>query len=137
MNIAQFVEFYYVIQNSDDPIVIFSKIVIISLLLFFCLRHLLIGNLFRMVKKLDRDLNKSVRKNFFRQSWVGWLFFLLGLTIFEVLAFQANWLLPYLSFYVWVVIGILLFFVGIYFHLYVFTRIIMEVIRKRIDIEKN
>ena len=137
MILTQLEEFYYLIQNSVDPIVIIAKTAVISLLLFYSLRHLFIGNLFRMVKKLDKDLNKSVRKNFFRQSWIGWIFFLMGLAILEILFLQANWLIPYMNFYVWVVIVLLLFFIGIYFHLYVFTRVIIKVIQKRIDMGKN
>lgn len=137
MILTQLEEFYYLIQNSVDPIVIIAKTAVISLLLFYSLRHLFIGNLFRMVKKLDKDLNKSVRKNFFRQSWIGWIFFLIGLAILEILSLQANWLIAYMNFYVWVVIVLLLFFIGIYFHLYVFTRVIIKVIQKRIDMGKN
>ena len=137
MILTQLEEFYYLIQNSVDPIVIIAKTAVISLLLFYSLRHLFIGNLFRMVKKLDKDLNKSVRKNFFRQSWIGWIFFLMGLAILEILFLRANWVIPYMNFYVWVVIVLLLFFRGIYFHLYVFTRVIIKVIQKRIDMGKN
>ena len=109
MILTQLEEFYYLIQNSVDPIVIIAKTAVISLLLFYSLRHLFIGNLFRMVKKLDKDLNKSVRKNFFRQSWIGWIFFLMGLAILEILFLRANWVIPYMNFYVWVVIVLLLF----------------------------
>ncbi len=137
MVLSNFVEFYYVIQESADPIIVFSRTAVISLLFFYCMRHLFIGDLFRTVKKMDKDLNKSIRKNFFKKSYVGWIFFIIGLAIFEIMSFRANWLLQYLSFYVWTVIGILIFFIGIYFHLYTFTKVIIDVVRKRLDIEKN
>jgi formate hydrogenlyase subunit 3/multisubunit Na+/H+ antiporter MnhD subunit len=137
MSITQIKDFLLFIQDSTDPAIYFSKTTIIFLLLFLCVRHLLIGNVFRMSHRMDRDTHKLIRKEYLKTAWMGWVLSLIGLGIFHLLSFYGPFMLKFLSFEEWLVILSVLILLAILNHLFYFTRAILTVFHKRIEIEKN
>ena len=130
-------EIYTVIQQSTDPLVVFSKTGIIVLLFYLLFRHLLIGIFFRMVKKIDREVNKSVRRYYFKQSWVGWSIFAISFSIAEILALNGSLLTRYMNFSAWVILILLLMCLSVYYHLYYLTTALIHSIKQRVEIEKQ
>ena len=130
-------EIYTVIQQSTDPLVVFSKIGIIILLFFLFFRHLLIGIFFRMVKKIDREVNKSVRRFYFKHSWIGWSIFLVSVIVAEILALNGSLLTQYMNFSAWVILIILLMCLSVYYHLYYLTIALISIVKQRVEIEKQ
>ncbi|MBU1862572.1 MAG: hypothetical protein KKH94_02775 [Candidatus Omnitrophica bacterium] len=137
MVISRLQELYAYIQNSNDPLIVFAKIALVSLVIFSGLRYVMIGNLFRMIKQVGREVNKSVRRQYFRHSWVGWLFFILGVAVVELLVFRGDFLISFMNFDMWICIATLLFFISIFYHLYFFTESLITIFKQRMEIEKN
>lgn len=125
------------IHTSTDPVIVFSKNAIIFLLLFLAIRYLLTGYLFRSAKKIDKQLNKTLRRYYFHHSWVGWIFFLIALTVYEMLLFKGELLFAYASFESWILIIGLLVILAIFSHVYFFTRELLNLLKQRVEIESN
>ena len=137
MDLSHIIQYLEYIQNSNEPVIFFSKTTIIFILLFLLLRHLFVGGLYRQCSKIDREIHKAVRKEYFHFCWIGWILFLIGLSLFHLLIFRNAMLVQYLRFDLWLCVIIFFFLSGIYFLLYFFTRGVLIVFKQRIDIEKN
>ena len=137
MALQRIIDYYVLIQESTDPLIIFSKTSILTLLIYFFFRYLLIGSIFKMLKKLDRDLNKSVLRNYSSYAWVGWLFFFIGLIIMNILSLNGTIILHFLGFVEWCLVIALSFFLSVYAHLYVLTKAIIVAFQHRHEIEKS
>jgi hypothetical protein len=133
----QIKEMVHFLQMSDDPIIVFSKLTILFILLFLAVRFFLIGNLFKRCARIDKDSYKSIRKEYLAGAWIGWLFCVLGIGLFHLVRIFPHFFLRYLSFDSWLFCVGLLMLVGIFYHLYFLSRGVLVVFSKRIEIEKN
>jgi hypothetical protein len=97
----------------------------------------MIGNLFRRSAKIDKESHKLIRGEYFRRCWIGWLFLIVAIALFHILTLKPLWLMRFFDFNTWILVIFLFLFGGIYYHLYFFTRGILEIYAKRIEIEKN
>lgn len=137
MNIDEIKEMIRILDASDDPILVFSKLTILFILSFLAVRHLLIGTLFRRCARIDKDSSKAIRKEYASWAWIGWLLCVLGIGLFHLVRLFPDLLLEYVSFESWFLIVCLCMFAGIFYHLFFFTRGVILIFTKRIEIEKN
>jgi len=65
------------------------------------------------------------------------MFFVLGVGVFQLLFFNGELMLSLMTFDAWLMGILFLFFLGIFYHLYFFTRAIMIIVGKKCRIEKK
>lgn len=137
MTFNEIKEMVQILDASDDPILVFSKLTILFILFFLAIRYILIGNLFKRCSRIDKDSCKAIRKEYACWAWTGWLLCVLGIGLFHLVRLFPDLLLDYLSFESWFLLVCLCMFAGIFYHLYFFARGVILVFTKRIEIEKN
>jgi hypothetical protein len=125
-----------VILHSHEPSILFSKIAITAIILFWCVRHLLTANLVYAVKKIDREIDKAVHRHYFRSAWLGWLIFAVALGLTEMSFFNVGFG-KFFGVRLWIAILLILFLSAIYCHLYALTRAVIRVLKQKVDAEKQ
>ncbi len=94
---------------------------IIFILIALILRRLILGPVIRNAKSLDKEDYKLFKKNYFRSSLFGWIFFLLSM-IFAVILWINNPTLPFNQDNLNVLAGLLAsFLLCLIFHLIAFA----------------
>ena len=130
-------KYFNLVRSSSDPIIVFGRTALITLIMFILVRYLIMGDLFRSLRQIDREANRSIRKHYKNNIWVVWLFFMAGLLIIEVLTIKPMWIVKFFSFEYWFILAVNILFAGLFAQLYIFCRSAINYIKQKKEIENN